>query len=83
MPTTDWFMHDSGQSQVSSNSFVSTQGTGTSATATSTSEVNGSKTTSSQQIYTSGATLSSSSAIAISSPGGATVNTNVSAPSSI
>jgi len=78
MATPNWLVSDSSQS--SSSSFVSTEGAGSSATATSTNGVNGSQTTNSQQIYTPGATSSSGSAIATSSPQGATVSTSVAAP---
>jgi|GEM_PF-2688667 len=84
MAIPNWFISGSGQghSQSSSSSFVSTEGAGSSATATSTNGVNGSPTTSSQKIYTPGATSSSGSAIATSSPDEVTVSTNVAAPSS-
>ncbi len=84
MTTPNWVLYDPGQghSQSSSSSFVSIEGAGSSSIAISTNGVDDSQTTSRQHIYISGATSSSGSAIATSSPDGATVSTGVAAPSS-
>lgn len=74
------YSSDPNQSQTSSNSFASTEGAGSRATATNRADV--SQTTSDQQTNNSSSTSSSSSAIAPSSPGGNTVSTTVASPSS-
>jgi Ca2+-binding RTX toxin-like protein len=86
MVTTHWFLFDAtqGSSKSSSYSNVSFEGASSGTTATSTNGMNYSE-TSSQEIYTPGATSSSGTAIATSSPTALTVstaaNTDVAAPS--
>jgi RTX calcium-binding nonapeptide repeat (4 copies) len=79
MSTSTWFSFDvtQGSSKSSSHSSVSSEGAGSSATATSTDGTNHSE-TSTQRIYTPGATSSSGSAIATSSPAEITASTTVS-----
>jgi RTX calcium-binding nonapeptide repeat (4 copies) len=81
MSTSTGFPFDmmQGSSKSSSHSSASLEGAGSSATATTTDGAGHSE-TSTQRIYTPGATSSSGSAIATSSPTETTVSTNVAAP---